>query len=118
MKIALISLFSFISFMQKSYSCGQYNVSAAVIMKEGYPSLVINPGSKSEINLTVEFAQTSKLAPYIGRSINTLVQIDKEMDNTIGVINKIGEIKVIPPDPLAPHLGTSFNLIEKSRCKE
>ncbi len=105
------------AFIQNAFSCGLYSVASKVIMKDGKPCLVVNPGTKSEINLTIEYSETSKLVPYVGRSIKTKVQIDKEMDNTQGIVNRIGEIQVIPPGPLAPNLGTSFDLIEKTKCK-
>lgn len=99
-------------------SCGDYLVAAQVIMKDGASSLVINPGTKSEINLKVEFGESAKLSPYINRTIETLVRINEPMDATRGNAATIGSIKVLVPDPLSTTKGTSLKLINKIDCKK
>ena len=86
-------------------------------MKKGRASFVINPQTQSEINLAVEFQESSKLSPYIDRFISTTVLIDKPMDATIGLVKSIGSIKELPPNPLANGMGTKMELIKKIDCK-
>lgn len=101
-----------------AFSCGDYLVSAQVVMKDGASSLVINPDTKSEINLKVEFKESAKLSPYIGRFIETLVRMEEAMDATRGEVISLGSIKVLVPDPLANSKGTSMKLINKIECKK
>ncbi|MBC7540885.1 MAG: hypothetical protein H7281_18840 [Bacteriovorax sp.] len=113
-----ILLFLTLAVCPKAWSCGEYLASAQVIMKDGVSSLVINPDSKSEINLKVDFNESSKLSPYIGRMIEADVKIEEKMDFTRGLVASIGTIKVIAPDPLAHHKGTSLKLLKKIDCKK
>ena len=99
-------------------TCGDYYAAAQVVMKNGISALVINPGTISEINLKVEFGESSKLSPYIGRLIETEVKIEEKMDYTKGLVSKIGEIKIIAPAPLSPGAGTSFKLLKKINCRK
>lgn len=99
-------------------SCGTYLVDAQVIMKNGLSSLVINPGTRSEINLKVEFNESAKLSPYIDRFIETKVKIEEKMDFTRGVVASMGPITAIVADPLAPSKGTKFQLLKKEDCKK
>lgn len=101
-----------------AFSCGDYLVSAEVIMKDGASSLVINPGTKSEINLKVEFNESAKLSPYIGRLIETMGRMEEPMDQTRGVLVTLGSIKVLKPDPLSTSKGTSLKNINKMDCKK
>lgn len=100
------------------WSCGDYLASAQVKMRDGVSGLVINPDSLSEINLKVEFQESSKLSPYIGRMIETEIVIREKMDFTSGLVASIGKIKVTTPDPLAHHKGTSLKLIKSFDCKK
>jgi hypothetical protein len=115
---ALVILILALVICPKAWSCGEYLVAAQVLMKDGVSSLVINPDSKSEINLKVEFNESSKLSPYIGRMIEAEVKIEEKMDFTRGLVASIGTIKVIAPDPLAHHKGTSLKLLKKIDCKK
>lgn len=112
--LLLLSLIS----SANAFSCGDYLVSAQVVMKDGASSLVINPETKSEINLKVEFKESAKLSPYIGRFIETLVKMEEAMDATRGEVISLGAIKVLVPDPLANSKGTIMKLINKIECKK
>lgn len=99
-------------------SCGTYLVKAQVIMKDGLSSLVINPGTKSEINLKIEFNESAKLTPFINRLIETNAKIEEKMDYTRGVVAGLGPINSIVPDPLSPSKGTKFELVKEEKCKK
>lgn len=115
-KFKLLTAFICLTSSSLALSCGDYLLKAQVIMKGGVSSLVVNPGTKSEINLKVEFKESSKLSPYIGRLIETTAKMEKEMDKTIGEVTALGPIKVLVPDPLANAKGTSMQLINKMEC--
>lgn len=117
-KYSFLALVFFFFFFQNAHACGDYLVSAQVVMKEGKSTLVINPESKSEINLNVDFKESSKLSPYLGRLIETLVRIEEAMDATRGEVQSIGSIKVLVPDPLANSKGTQMKLVNKMECKK
>lgn len=97
-------------------SCGTYLVQAQVVMKEGFSTLVINPGTKSEINLKVQFNESAKLSPYIDRFIETKATIEEKMDFTRGVVASLGEIKELVPEPLSTSRGTKFQLLSAKAC--
>ncbi|MDD4976456.1 MAG: hypothetical protein PHY93_19010 [Bacteriovorax sp.] len=101
----------------QAFSCGDYLIQAEVVMKNGVSFLVINPGSESEINLKVAFKETPKLAPYIGRFIQTKIKIERPMDATRGEVASIEGIKVLVPDPLLSGKGTSMKMIKSMDCK-
>lgn len=113
----LLSLFLII-FSSSAFSCGEYYTAAQVVMKDGLSTLVINPDTKSEINLKVEFNESGKLSPYLNRFIEAKVQIEEKMDFTRGVVSHIDDIKVIVPDPLAQAKGTKLTLLKKADCKK
>lgn len=117
LKIVLVIL-TLVSSQASVGSCGTYLVNAQVIMKNGLSSLVINPGTKSEINLKVEFNESAKLSPYIDRLIETKVKIEEKMDHTQGVVASLGQITPLVSDPLSPSKGTKFQLIQKADCKK
>lgn len=116
MKRILVLAFTLIS--STAWSCGEYQVKAQVIMKDGVSSLVIYPGTISEINLKVEFNESAKLSPYINRVIEAKVTMEEKMDFTRGNVSKIENIKVIVPDPLAADKGMSLKIIKKTDCKK
>lgn len=101
-----------------AFACGEYQARALVKMNEGQSGLVINPDTKSEINLKVDFNESIKLSPYIGRFIETLVKIEVPMDATRGEVSKLGPIKVLVPNPLASNKGTSLKPVNISECKK
>lgn len=107
-----------VAYPVSALTCGNYLVKALVVMKDGVSSLVINPDTKSEINLKVEFNQSAKLSPYIGRFIETQLTITRPMDATRGEASTLGSIKVLTPDPLANNMGTSMKLIKKMNCSK
>jgi hypothetical protein len=113
-KLLIAALFSTL-FINKLYACGEYKAHALVVMKNGESMLVINPETKSEINLKVAFDQLGKLSPYIGRTIETKIVISK-MDYTRGFVKSMGEIKVILTDPLSQTKSTKLELILKKAC--
>ncbi len=86
-------------------------------MKDGLSTLVINPGTKSEINLKIEFNESAKLTPFIDRLIKTNATIEEKMDYTRGVVAALGPITAIVPDPLSPSSGTKFDLLKEEKCK-
>ncbi len=111
-------IFITLAFSQASFSsCGTYLLRAQVLMKDGFSSLVINPGTRSEINLKVEFSESSKLSPYIGRLIETKGKIEEKMDHTRGVVASLGPISPLAPDPLSQSKGTKMELLKKEDCK-
>ena len=115
----LVVFFSFTGlFTSPALGCGDYLVSAQVVMKEGASTLIINPKTKSEINLKVDFKESAKLSPYIGRLIETIVRIEEPMDATRGEVLTIGPIKVLVPDPLANTKGTQMKIVKKMECKK
>ena len=116
-KIFLYSLFAFV-FSHAAFSCGEYLVRAQVTMKNGISGFVINPGSKSEINLRPEFNESAKLSPYIDHMIEAKVRIDEQMDFTVGKVALIEDVKIIAPDPLAPGKGTKLTVLKKVECKK
>lgn len=106
-----------LAFAQAGFSsCGTYLIEAQVVMKDGLSALVINPGTKSEINLKVRFNESAKLTPYIDRFIETKAVIEEKMDYTRGVVASLGEIKEILPEPLATSKGTKFQLLSAKAC--
>ncbi len=98
-------------------TCGDYQAVAKVEMTAGQIALLINPSSKSEIYLRVEFPEQSKLSPYINRFISSTISISQEMDFTRGVVSKIENIAEAIPDHLATSKGTKLKLIKKFKCK-
>ncbi|MFA6237572.1 MAG: hypothetical protein WC635_09620 [Bacteriovorax sp.] len=115
-KLKLLTTLICLTSSTLALSCGDYLIKAQVIMKDGVSSLVVNPGTKSEINLKVEFKESSKLSPYIGKLIETTARMDKEMDETLGFLATLGPIKILVPNPLANAKGTSMNIIKKTEC--
>lgn len=114
---ALVSIM--LACSQASFAtCGTYLVDAQVVMKDGFSTLVINPETKSEINLKVEFNESAKLSPYIDRMIESKIKIEEKMDYTRGIVASLGAITPIVPDPLAPSKGTKFQLLKKEDCKK
>ncbi len=116
-KFKLIIL-SMTLFSSSAWSCGEYLVKAQVSMKDGLSSLIVYPGTISEINLKIEFNESAKLSPYINRVIEAKVTIEEKMDFTRGNVSKIENIKAIVPDPLAPDKGMGLKLIKETDCKK
>jgi len=114
---AVIALIANI-YSNSAFPCGVYNIAAKVVMVDGFSTFVINPKTKSEINLKVEFNESAKLTPYIERIITARVKIDEKMDFTRGKIAKIESLKEIPPDPLANDSGTYLKQINEEKCKK
>lgn len=101
----------------QAYACGDYQVSAQVLLKEGDFSLVVNPGTLSQINLKVDFEESLSLSPYVGRIIGAKIHVD-QMDNTLGQVSSVSGIKALISDPLLNNKGTSMTLVKKSDCKK
>lgn len=55
--------------------CGTYSTSALVQQHEGYPRLLINPGTQSEIKLVLKFADTPKLSAFINQTISAEIEL-------------------------------------------
>lgn len=118
MNLKRILIIIALAFSQAGYSsCGTYLLRAQVMMKDGFSSLVINPGTRSEINLKVEFNESAKLSPFIGRLIETKGKIEEKMDHTRGVVASLGPISPLSPDPLSQTKGTKMELLTKEDCK-
>ncbi len=111
-------LFLCLIFSVNAWACGDYDVRALVVMKDGFAGLVINPKTKSEINLKVEFNESAKLSPYIDRFIEAQITITDKMDFTMGTASTINNIKVLVPDPLAQGSGTKMTQTKASDCKK
>lgn len=103
-------------FSQSAFSCGDYLVRAQITMKNGISGFVINPGTRSEINLKPDFNESAKLSPYINRMIEAKIRIDEQMDFNIGKVEHIDDIKIIAPDPLAQGKGTKLTVLKKADC--
>ncbi|MDO9183478.1 MAG: hypothetical protein Q7U04_13775 [Bacteriovorax sp.] len=114
----ILGFFIILLISQNTFACGQYGVTAKVMMKNGFAGLVIYPGTKSEINLQLEAGESLKLSAYINRTIKTSVMIEKEMDHTLGSVASLGPIEVVAPDPLANDKGTRFELLKNIDCKK
>ncbi|MBP9681378.1 MAG: hypothetical protein KBD76_08230 [Bacteriovorax sp.] len=102
---------------QKSYPCGDYVTNAKVVLREGSPSLIIYPGSLSEIYLKFSLSESFKLAPYLNRYVKADLFIQSMNDKTHYKVEKISHITPIPPPLLSIHKGTSLVLVKKSDCK-
>lgn len=118
LKLLVLSVLVLIPALSHASSCGDYLVAAEVKMINGLSTLVVNPGTKSEINLKVEFNESAKLSPYIDRFIEVVASMEVPMDETRGSVTTLGTIKVLPPNPLATSKGTSMKLINKMECKK
>ena len=113
----LILLFIVFLLPIKVWACGEYFARALVLMKNGISSLVINPKSISEINLIVDFDESLKLSPYVGRTIETHITILKEMDKNKGYVSSIADIKAVASNPLSNSKGTSLALLKSLKCQ-
>jgi len=67
--------------------------------------------------LKVEFNESAKLSPFIGRLIETKGKIEEKMDHTRGVVASLGPISPLSPDPLSQTKGTKMELLAKEDCK-
>ncbi|MGZ3788645.1 MAG: hypothetical protein ACXVLQ_08990 [Bacteriovorax sp.] len=115
--LKLVLFITLITNAPHAFSCGEYLIKAEVVMKNGLVFLVINPETKSEINLRASFKETPKLAPYIKRFIEAKIKIEKPMDATRGEVESIEGIKVIVPAPLMSGKGTEMKMIKSMDCK-
>lgn len=66
--------------------CGTYSATALVQQHEGYPRLLINPGTQSEMNLVLKFADTPKLSAFMNQTVAAEVVLN---GNQIEKISKI-----------------------------
>lgn len=115
LKLLVLNI-ALIPVLAQAGDCGDYLIAAEVKMINGLSTLVVNPGTKSEINLKVEFNESAKLSPYIDRFIEVVAKMEVPMDETRGSVTTLGTIKVLPPNPLATSKGTSMKLINKRDC--
>ena len=98
--------------------CGEYSVVARVEMQEGFPVLLINPKTKSQITLTTVHSERPKLTPYLDRNLKAKIKIREAFDKTHGKYELIEEIENAIPDPLSTSSGTSLSLIKSAECKK
>ena len=98
--------------------CGEYAVVARVEMLEGFPVLLINPKTKSQITLSTIHSERPKLTPYLDRNLKAKITINESFDNTQGKFNLIEDIESTVPDPLSSSGGTSLKLLKKENCKK
>ena len=68
---------------QPAHPCGEYRTIAKVTMREGAPSMIVYPDSKSEIFLKANPIESTKLAPYLNRYIMADLLILKKNDKMI-----------------------------------
>lgn len=74
--------------------CGTYTTTALIQQHQGYPRLLINPGTQSEIKLVPTFANTPKLSAYIDQTVSAEIEMSPD-----GMIRKISKIaRVFPAD--------------------
>ena len=69
--------------------CGTYSTTALVQQYEGYPRLLINPGTQSEMKLVLKFADTPKLSAFINQTVSAEVELN---GNQIEKISKIARV--------------------------
>lgn len=69
--------------------CGTYSTTALVQQYEGYPRLLINPGTQSEMKLVLKFADTPKLSAFINQTVSAEVELNA---NQIEKISKIARV--------------------------
>ena len=98
--------------------CGDYNVIAKVEMLEGFPVLLINPKTKSQITLSTVHAERPKLTPYLDRNLKAKIIIREAFDKTHGKFESIDDIENSIPDLLTSSGGTAIKLIKKVDCKK
>lgn len=98
--------------------CGEYKVVAKVEMKEGFPVLLVNPYTKSQITLRTIHSERAKLTPYLDRHLKAKIKISEAFDSTLGKFELIENIEEALADPLANSLGTSLSLQKKNNCKK
>lgn len=55
--------------------CGTYTTTALVQQHDGYPRLLIYPGTQSEIKLVLKFADTPKLSAFIDQTISAELEL-------------------------------------------
>lgn len=98
--------------------CGEYSVVARVEMQEGFPVLLINPKTKSQITLTTIHSERPKLSPYLDRNLKAKITIHEAFDKTHGKFDLIEDLESGIPDPLSTSSGTSLSLIKSADCKK
>lgn len=98
--------------------CGEYNIVARVEMQDGFPVLLINPKTKSQITLTTIHSERPKLTPYLDRNLKAKITIHEAFDKTQGKFDLIEDLENAIPDPLASSSGTSLTLIKRFECKK
>ena len=81
--------------------CGTYTTTALVQQYQGYPRLVINPGTQSEIRLPLKYSITPKLTAYIDNTVSAEIEISDD-----GTINKISKIIRVYNSELSQNSGT------------
>jgi hypothetical protein len=87
-------------------------------MLEGFPVLLINPKTKSQITLSTIHSERPKLTPYLDRNLKAKITINDSFDNTQGKFNLIEDIESAVPDPLSSSGGTTLKLLKKENCKK
>lgn len=81
--------------------CSTYSTTALVQQQEGYPRLLINPGTLSEIKLKPKLADSPKLSAYVDQTISAEVELSED-----GTINKISKISRAYTSDLRQNRGT------------
>ena len=98
--------------------CGEYNIVARVEMLDGFPALLVNPKTKSQITLTTIHSERPKLSPYLDRNLKAKITIHEAFDKTHGKFDAIEDLENAIPDPLSTSGGTSLKLIKNVDCKK
>lgn len=114
MKNSLFGLFLLLN-ATTSAACGVYSVTALVQANQGYPSLLINPGTQSEVKLTLKFADTPKLSAYIDQTISAEIEIT-ELASTSGNIENISKITRNFTSELSQTRGTVLKQLKAAAC--
>lgn len=81
--------------------CSTYSVTALVQQHSGYPRLLVNPGTQSEIKLVLKFADTPKLSAFMDQTISAEIQLSEN-----GTVNKISKISRVFSSELSQNRGT------------
>ena len=116
MKYIISSLLFGALITNDALACGGYETIGKVMMKDGVSGLVIYPDTKSQIDLRVEFNESTKLSPYIDTFIKAKISVE-QLDLTFGYVTKISDITSTLPNQLATDKGTKLKQLTKAPCK-
>lgn len=118
----LLVLFSLTFYTKTSQSadwtgfkgCGLYQVRGVVKYVKNTPTMIVNEGTKSEIQLSVPILNEPKLSPYIDQPFVAEVKILSPMNGSLGR-GEVVKIETRLPHPLNPK-DTGLTFIKNIGC--